>query len=256
MVGTDVNISGGTVGRSLRAYLGSTVTITDGAVEDFLRAYSASAVTVAGGTAGTVFAEDGGVINVSSGSVESLRGSNGSTVNVGGGWVIGSIAANDGSTVNITGGFVTGGVDGLSGSTVNFRGGTVSGLEVGVATLNISGGSIGSQFVASPGGVVNISGTEFFLDGVLVDLETSLPRVIDDRDAQLSGLLADGSFFEIDLNTSFVVFEDFFSPAATLTLILVPEPASAAVLLSGAFVGLLSRRRRCRTCLGPTDRCT
>jgi len=69
---------------------------------------------------------------------------------------------------------------------------------------------------------VNLSGTEFYIDGApLDDLVFNAPFTLMDRDVTLSGLLADGSSFLFDLNSNFVVNEDFFSPDATLTLTLV-----------------------------------
>ena len=62
--------------------------------------------------------------------------------------------------------------------------------------------------------MINLFGTDFVLNGVpLVGSMT-----IDDRDVILSGLLADGSAFSFDLNSTFTLDEDFFSPYATLTL--------------------------------------
>lgn len=104
--------------------------------------------------------------------------------------------------INITGGAVGAGVDAFNGSTVD-----------------ISGGDIGDDFDAMIGSTVNLFGSSFFLDGVeLTGLVSGEAFTITDRDVTLSGLLADGSPFEFDLNSSNAMGADFFSSGATLTV--------------------------------------
>ena len=95
--------------------------------------------------------------------------------------------------------------------------------------VNISGGTVDDVFVfnAESGSMVNLMGTEFLLDGVLLDsLVAGEAFTINDRDVTLSGLLADGTPFEFDLNSTTNFFEDSFAPDATLT-----------VTLSGGLLG-------------------
>ncbi|MGP1308664.1 MAG: beta strand repeat-containing protein [Phycisphaerales bacterium] len=104
--------------------------------------------------------------------------------------------------VNITGGAVGAGVDAFNGSTVN-----------------ISGGAIGDDFDAMIGSTINLFGTSFLLDGVeLTDLVFGEAFTITTRDVTLSGLLADGSAFEFDLNSTNAAGADFFSTGATITV--------------------------------------
>ena len=129
----------------------------------------------------------------------------------------------------------------ISGGTVGDFFDAFSGSEV-----TISAGTIGVGFSARDGSTVNLVGLSFFLDGENIDdrLTPDVPFVLDDRDVLLSGRLADGSVFDFELNTidSFGQF-DFFSPDATLTLRLIPEPTTAALTLLGV-VGLVRRASR------------
>ena len=87
--------------------------------------------------------------------------------------------------------------------------------------MNISGGSVGGQFEARSGSKVNLFGTDFLIDGVALT-EPSVGEAfgLTDRGVLLSGVLADGSPFQFDVSSR------YFSPDATLTLTLVPEPAA------------------------------
>ena len=204
------SISGGTVGVRFEANSGSVVNISGGTVGNSFTAEARSEVNISGGTVGDRFtAEFRSVVNISGGALGNFSG------------------ALSGSVVNISGGTVGDAFDALSGSVVN-----------------ISGGTVGDAFFAFSGSEVNLLGSEFFLDGELLDtLIFDEPFTISDRDVTLSGTLEDGSLFSFGLNSSFVGFEDFFAEDATLTVTAVPEPASAAVVALGG-IALLTRRRR------------
>ena len=128
----------------------------------------------------------------------------------------------------MTGGTVFGNVDAWNGSAVNISGGSVADGHGPSGRPN--------RLHAHGDSEVNLFGREFMLDGT--DITTRLnpndPFVIDGRDVIFSGLLADGSPFSFDLEN--------FSPNATLTVTLVPEPA--AFLLTMISVALLLGRRR------------
>ena len=80
---------------------------------------------------------------------------------------------------------------------------------------------MGDDFVAFGGSVVNLLGTEFLIDGVPLDsLVAGEAFTINDRDVTLSGLLADGTPFDFDLNGTNTFVEDFFDPDSTLTVTL------------------------------------
>ncbi|MCA9188612.1 MAG: PEP-CTERM sorting domain-containing protein, partial [Planctomycetales bacterium] len=144
------------------------------------------------------------------------------------------------STVNISGGTVGSRFNAHSGSTVNISGGTVGSnfYAYSGSTVSIIGGTVGNIY-ASSGSTVNISGSEFFLDGMPLALEPGLTTTINNRNVLLSGLLADGTAFELNLNSNFVWGQHLFEPGATLTVTLVPEPSTALL-----GIGLLLVLRR------------
>lgn len=136
------------------------------------------------------------------------------------------------------------------GSVINISGGTVNSLiALDRSVTNISGGVIDEGLDAESGSEVNLFGTEFLIDVVpLEGLLLGVPMVVADRDMgvpgrlALSGTLADGTPFDFTLDGDFRRFQDdFFSPNATLTVTLVPEPAAFSLSL---FV-LTAARRRC-----------
>lgn len=126
------------------------------------------------------------------------------------------------------------------------RGGRVGDnfLACSKSEVNISGSSFGDSFTASNGSGVNLFGTEFFLDGVRLDtLSADTPFKIDARDVVLSGVLADGSPFSLDLNSSQSPGSVYFQYGSSVSVILVPESSS---LLFMAFDGFTLAHRRSR----------
>ena len=150
-----------------------------------------------------------------------------------------------GATLNIEGG-ILGNFAEVAESTVNMSGGSIGeffDLFSG-STANISGGNIGEGFDAFSGSEINLFGTEFRLDGVLLEgLELGQAFTVVDRDVTLSGVFADGTAFSFDLDSVNFVGSSFFLPSgATLTVTQVPEPTSLAILGLGGLA-LLRRRR-------------
>lgn len=226
---TQLNIADGdSVGNDFQAREGSELNVSGGSVGEFFLA-SGSVVNISGGTSGMFFhALDGSTVNISGGTLRGPIFIGGSTVNISGGFVDSDFQAFDGSTVNISGGFV--GTRFLVGES---------------SEVNISGGTVDDEFIAKAGNV-NILGSVFVLDGLLLDLVPGEAFTILDRDVTLSGLLDDGSAFSFDLNSEedFSSGNDFFSSTATLTVTstAVPEPTSITILLLG--FGLAGMRRR------------
>ncbi len=200
-----------------------------------------------GGVLGDNFAVVDATLNIEGGSVGSGLETARSTVNISGGNVGDDFFANAGSQVNISGGNVGIFFVARSGSEVNISGGNLDGpfRASSGSEVNISGGDLGRGFGANDGSEVNFLGTSFSLDGEILDaLAFNEPFTITDRDVTLSGTLADGSLFSIDLtqNGPFSFSGDFVNSDATLTVTLIPEPTSLALLgLSG--LAMLRRRR-------------
>ena len=75
--------------------------------------------------------------------------------------------------------------------------------------------------------------------------------MIGDRDVTLSGLLSDGTPFNFDLNSTDIRGKDFFDPHATLTVTLVPEPATLQLLIVavGIVLGRVGRCAKTQLCV-------
>ena len=143
------------------------------------------------------------------------------------------------------------------GAEVNISGGRVNTLVVESSLLNISGGEVGILAVLESS-TANLFGTDFALDGVLVDgLVLNEAFTIDARASQdpdnpddpvepvtLSGVFVDGTEFSFDLfdffNTS---NNDQVDGSSTLTVTAVPEPSSIVILLFGCGLAGLRRTR-------------
>ena len=170
-------------------------------------------------------------------------------------WNPPNLVANNGSTVNISDGTIGSNFDVQDGSTVNILGGIFGDFfEVqDGGTVNISGGSFGDSFDARSGSSINLFGSEFFLNDTLIDtLTLGEPLTIFDRgeDVVLSGVFADGTRFDFELNSSTVFSNtgDSFDPNSTLTITrvaAVPEPGCGLTCLlytsPSPRDGLLSR---------------
>lgn len=230
---------GGSVDRFFSALSGSEVNIRGGTVGDGFGAFSDSEVNIRGGSVGDRF--------------EVFPGSN---VNISGGSVGNFFETHSGTEVNITGGSI-GKFFSASDNEVSISGGSVGDnfLARSGSKVNISGGTFGDDFLAQSGSEVNFLGTEFSLNDEPIDgLAVGVAAEILDRDLTnsgllvLSGTLMDGSAFDFDLNVgvSFPSVVEFFSPDATVTVTLIPEPAAGGLLVVGAIAGAL-RRRSART---------
>ena len=219
---------------------------------------SGTTVNVLGGSIGLGVDLSDGILNVESGTVAMGASSiatgftnSNNQVNISGGTVGGFFQLTNGTELTITDGEIESfGLFG-SGAMANIIGGTVSRFPdiFSGGVVNISGGDVFAVRVFD-GGEVNFTGTEFFIDGVALDLTIGEEFVIDQRNVNLSGTLADGSFIETDLNTT---FGGFFSDnpdgaganaIVTVTAIAaVPEPAAATLLiLAGSFLCTCRRR--------------
>lgn len=277
--GSDVNITGATFGRYFEALPGSNVELTGGEYHLNGVEYKGDSITLDSGDLFTGTLADGSsfVFNRVFFDTDRLEGTALTRVTLPAADPMPTIADSPGVgpaglragqelTVRVGGqlreNFAV--VD----ATLNVEGGEVGdGIEVAGGTLNISGGNLGDGLAAFEGSVVNISGgtvenvmaftgsevnlmgTEFFIDGV--PLRTLVPGQafgITDRDATLSGLLADGSSFDFELLDEYPFHDVHFAliaPNATLTVTLaVPEPASFSILTLACCLLLGGQRRK------------
>ena len=228
------------------AVVDATLNVEGGTVSTFFEA-ARSTVNISGGELGNVIdVYDGSVLNISGGSLgNSLRASD-SEVNITGGSVGPGFQALS-SVVNISDGSVSNNFSAGLGSVVNINGGTISDLTVRSSDVTISGGTLngflaieaagGGPFGTIEGSNVDLLGSDFALNGTPIDgLVVGEAFTINERDVTLSGLLADGSPFSFDLNTSQIGGQDFIASNATLrvTVAGVLEPLLGDVNLDNA----------------------
>ena len=239
---TQINISGGSVGENFFTQ-GGEVNLSSGSVGDNITTFFGE-INISGGSFGNDFDVQGSQVNVSGGSIgNGMRAFRDSEVSISGGFVGDDCIAEFGSEVNISGGSVGENFDALSFSDVNISGGSVgAGFDAfGLSQIKISGGSVGDgfraldeslviisggsigNFTAEDGSTVSLLGSDFAIDGVLMDdLVPGQPFTILDRDMTLSGLLEDGSAFSFDLNSESAPAQDSFESGATLIVKLPP----------------------------------
>lgn len=265
--GSQINVFTGSVGGA--NLLGARGTMSSGAVNSW-SLFSNSRLEMSGGitaqinTAGltdsdapraAMFIMTGGTVGVldatgnariQGGSVETLVFRGGGFVEVSGGSI--------GDDFEV-GGVVTGAIPEDptreivvgSGGRVAISGGSIGRRMVvrSGRTLDYSGGVIGDAFQALEGSQVDIRGSHFFLDGVALNGTAGEKLVIPQRGVTLEGVLADGLPFRFDLNGE-PGHGDYFSIAATVSVIAAPEPAMPVGLALGILT-LLSCGRSSRS---------
>jgi hypothetical protein len=159
----------------------------------------------------------------------------------------------------VTGGSFGIGFRALDGSTVEISAGQFADRFYvhSDAQATISGGVFGRNFRAYVASTISFHGSEFFLDGVPIQgLVAGQPTLVADRDATLSGVLADGTPFAFELGSIdyekkyFGTFDtslfpyDYFDVAAKLSIVLVPEQSSCALSLIALAAILTAFRNR------------
>ena len=204
-------------------------------------------VNVNGGTIGLGVELLGGTLNINEGEValganSQATGFNNlnNIVNVSGGQVGGFFQLRDGTELFLSGGVVESfGV--LSNSTATITGGSVVIFpDIVSGLVNLRGGDVASIRVFNDG-AVNIFGTEFFIDDVLVDdLAVGETRVIPQRNVDLAANLEDGSFFDVFLNPNIVGLQpDAATFSSTVMITRVPPAVVLGDLNGDGAVDLL-----------------
>ena len=219
--GSTMHVNGGTIGRNFEA-VGATVNLTSGEIGSQADLLDGAVLNMSGGTLGNDFqVHTGGVANISGGT---LQNSSSFTP---------ALEAFPGAVVNVSGGSIGQGIT-LRGAEMNISGGSIGARLFAVqdfatltsAVVNVSGGTFEGSVQASIGSEFNLFGTDFLLNGVEIpSLVIDEPFTVTDRDVTLSGVLADGSPFSFELNSTIGFNVDFFHPTALLTVTLVEPPA-------------------------------
>lgn len=131
-----------------------------------------------------------------------------------------------GATLDIEGGVLGVNAEIVDG-VVNMTGGSLGdGFRAFVGSVvNVSGGQIGERFHAEAGTDIHLTGRRFFLNGVPIDgLIPGEAFTVSDRNVRLSGVLLDGSVFDIDLYSAPFATRDYINNSALLTVTLASLP--------------------------------
>lgn len=224
----EVNVNSGNVWR-LQGYANSTIRINGGAVTG-VSDVDDSTVIVNGGTLGSLSVAPGNHIEINGGTIERLRFSRiGAEAMMRGGTITHEVFLSGGATFHVLGGTIERTLRIPSGDHIIVSGGTVA--------------SIGHINTLS-GAELTLRGRAFTLDGQPIP-GLSRPGdslILTDRpDQTLNAILADGLPLNIYVGTVFqqLPVRDRISPASTLRLILVPEPATLAISLAIFIAGAL-----------------
>lgn len=242
---SEINVFGGNIGGQTDIEAGSTLNMSGGTTLNTLDIFGTA--NISGGSIGDYFdAETGSVVNISGGDFgDNFDAKNGSLVNISAGSIGNSFDAESGSVVHISGGSFGTAFNPNVGSEVNITGGDFDRFFLNEGSnTNISGGTYGVTFRNFSGATVNFFGTEFSIDGEIIPgLSLGDQFTITDRDVTLTGLLADGSAIDFDLTAIDDGVNHWFASDSTVTVTLVPEPSSLAMLGLGGLA-LVRRRRR------------
>ena len=232
-VDAQITISGGEIGHSFDAFDNSTVEISGGTIQS-MAAYAGSIVNISNGVLGKQFrARINSTVNISGGEVgDEFNSYEGSTVSISGGLVGDDFHAGYGSHVNITGGSVGRDFLARNGSTVNIFGGAVGTYFTAQSgsVVNYAGGSKGDLFRIESGSALKVSGTDFRIDGELVEgLETSGDTLPFNMawGSVLSGTSTDGTPFLFSTLAS-----DFIYDTITLEKTAIPAEMPTIIVVS------------------------
>jgi hypothetical protein len=224
--GSVMNVEGGNVGSDLEA-TGATINLVSGTIGPRLDLFDGAVLNLSGGTLGNdAQVHAGGRANISGGTIQNTSS------------FTPALEVLPGGVVNVTGGSIGEGINVL-GAELNISGGTIGARLFAVsdfatstnAIVNVSGGTFAGSVQASIGSEFHLLGTEFLLDGIEIPgLVMDEPFTVTDRNVTLSGVLADGTPFDFDLNTQNAFNQDFFHHQALVTVTLVEPSAFAADL--------------------------
>ena len=239
-----INIDGGTLNAYSDTYDDSTINLNSGKIKHFFDAHDNSEINMSGGEI-----------------TSSPEAFDNSTFNISGTAQLSSLSLYDNANLNFTGGtsynidmygFASANVSGSADigyfyagyeydGITSITGGSISDtLSVYYGNIHISGGSI-NRISADSNANIHFLGTNFTIDGNPIASLSEIPTIITDRDVILAGTLADGTTFSHALNSIDDFSNSYADASATITVALVPEPGSLALLTLSALT-LITRK--------------
>ena len=229
--GTHVDfIDGGYTSEDIFLYNNATLDMSGGVLDNFLYAYDNASINFSGGINNyRIYANNNSHITISGGSVGQ------------------ETVAFDNSHIEVTGGVLPD-LYPVDDATITVTGGSLGILRVYAnALMSIYGGSNISELSANGYGIIELYGTEFFVNGVPLqdgDKLTSYTTYGSPSAryfvGQITGTLADGSNLD---NEFLIAGTGGNTDRANIYVHIVPEPTtlSLAVVL---LLGIVLRRRR------------
>jgi hypothetical protein len=245
--GSEVRLVDGSVGGKVQAYTGSVVWVDGTAILGGVTMERDARLVLTSGSIGSrVDMYSGSLFTLEDGTVGDGMRAYGSTVQVNGGTLGNQSLVTSGGTLNLADGSVGTDLTLSMSATLNMTGGSIgTRFFIVGASAHLSGGSIEAGMLVMPGSAIEVLGTSFVLDGIVLTpgLVMGESFVITSRDVTLSGLFADGTPFSFELNTTPDFTRDYFHPDAVVTIMLVPEPVTMLLLGFGICAATCRRAR-------------
>jgi hypothetical protein len=234
--------------------------ITGGVVGDSVRMFNRAdqiPFGISGGQVGNDLELNGGALTITGGVVGDdlevssrglLQNFVPGTLLITGGQVGERLSVVGGSSATIRGGTIGDGLRAALGGFIMIEEGefgTVSAFSQG--TIRIEGGEFGI-IAASPQGTIQLFVTSALLDGATLPLVPGVAYTVPNRSGELlTATLLDGSLFDLSLFAQPLPGRDLIAADATLTITLIPSPATLGVALALVGIAPVRRRRRCRS---------
>ncbi len=221
--GSAVNIQGGTITSEVDSF--GEVNLYSGAINSILISRPGSTLNVHGGALGAGSINSSATWNLFGGQIFtpiSVQGA--SVININGAEIGGGISMY-GGTINLSKGSLGAGIGPVVDTQFNMTGGTLDHFQFGNGSVwDLSGGLTPGHYEVS---VLHIRAASAFISGVPISAPLGQEMTITQRNVTLSGVLQDGSPNSLDLTSAFGGIRDFVPVEATVTVTLVPEPATA-----------------------------
>ena len=230
---SQVDMSGGAIGRDVLMLHDAMISISGGTVGGTIRGMDFSSITFSGGDALNLFPAEDSTVLVSGGTIGELNSVGRSHVNIQGGQIDRFLRPNGNSVVEVDDVTVSCAIFLDCNARVSdlgfmdFRGGIIEGdlIAATQGRIRLAGGTInGSMFAFDQSEIIIVGSSFNFPLGPLSGTSGSL-----------TGTLLDGSALDVT-----------FGRATTASITLVPEPSTALLLASGLVAMAVGRRRRAR----------